>query len=323
MESANFPCGGGGPCRAATAAPRSRHARSAPPSRIADSGRDGRGRRATIAAGTPGIALMERAGLAVAGEAARMAPSRGRIAVLCGPGGNGGDGFIAARLLRILGLSGRTGAARRSRADARRSGAWRRRAGAGRFAPAEGFDLRRRRSRRRRALRRRPVARRRRRGARTASRRSTPSRAPGGRFSASIRPPASTARPAQCAARRSRRAPASRSSASSRAICCCRGGALCGRLVLADIGLSEAALAAIAPEGFRQRAGDLARRAAAARRRLAQIHARRGADRLRPGPSHRRGAAGGARRRCASAPAWRPSPARSTPSRPTRRIRPR
>jgi hydroxyethylthiazole kinase-like uncharacterized protein yjeF len=59
--------------------------------------------RATIAAGTPGITLMERAGLAVAREAARMAPSRGRIAVLCGPGGNGGDGFIAARLLESWG----------------------------------------------------------------------------------------------------------------------------------------------------------------------------------------------------------------------------
>jgi ADP-dependent NAD(P)H-hydrate dehydratase / NAD(P)H-hydrate epimerase len=69
--------------------------------------------RAAIAAGTAGIALMERAGLAVADEAAQLARSRGRIAVLCGPGGNGGDGFVAARLLtrrgyRIeLGLLGR------------------------------------------------------------------------------------------------------------------------------------------------------------------------------------------------------------------------
>ncbi|HEY1943218.1 MAG TPA: NAD(P)H-hydrate dehydratase [Roseiarcus sp.] len=55
--------------------------------------------RLTIAAGVPGIVLMERAGAAVADEAARMAPSRGRIAIVCGPGGNGGDGFIAARLL--------------------------------------------------------------------------------------------------------------------------------------------------------------------------------------------------------------------------------
>ena len=55
--------------------------------------------RFAVSAGTPGIALMERAGLAVADEAARLAKSRGRIAVLCGPGGNGGDGFVAARLL--------------------------------------------------------------------------------------------------------------------------------------------------------------------------------------------------------------------------------
>jgi hydroxyethylthiazole kinase-like uncharacterized protein yjeF len=55
--------------------------------------------RMTIAGGVPGIVLMDRAGAAVAEEAARMAPSAGRIAILCGPGGNGGDGFIAARLL--------------------------------------------------------------------------------------------------------------------------------------------------------------------------------------------------------------------------------
>jgi hydroxyethylthiazole kinase-like uncharacterized protein yjeF len=59
--------------------------------------------RFTIAAGTAGIALMERAGAAVAAEAVRMAPSGGRIAILCGPGGNGGDGFVAARLLESWG----------------------------------------------------------------------------------------------------------------------------------------------------------------------------------------------------------------------------
>ena len=74
--------------------------------------------RFAVAAGTPGIALMERAGLAVADEAARVAKSRGRIVVLCGPGGNGGDGFVAARLLAKrgyaveLGLLGRRGALR-------------------------------------------------------------------------------------------------------------------------------------------------------------------------------------------------------------------
>ena len=55
--------------------------------------------RLTIHSGTPGIVLMERAGAAVAEEAAKLAPARGKISILCGPGGNGGDGFIAARLL--------------------------------------------------------------------------------------------------------------------------------------------------------------------------------------------------------------------------------
>jgi hydroxyethylthiazole kinase-like uncharacterized protein yjeF len=61
--------------------------------------------RFAISAGTPGIALMERAGLAVADEAARLTKSRGRIAILCGPGGNGGDGFVAARLLGMRGYA--------------------------------------------------------------------------------------------------------------------------------------------------------------------------------------------------------------------------
>ena len=61
--------------------------------------------RFAIATGTPGIALMERAGLAVADEAARLTKSRGRIADLCGPGGNGGDGFVAGRLLAARGYA--------------------------------------------------------------------------------------------------------------------------------------------------------------------------------------------------------------------------
>jgi ADP-dependent NAD(P)H-hydrate dehydratase / NAD(P)H-hydrate epimerase len=59
----------------------------------------GKADRLTIEAGTPGVVLMERAGAAVADEAVRMARSAGRIAVVCGPGANGGDGFVAARLL--------------------------------------------------------------------------------------------------------------------------------------------------------------------------------------------------------------------------------
>lgn len=49
----------------------------------------------------PALKLMENAGAAVAREAARMA--RGRIAVLCGKGNNGGDGLVAARILNRMG----------------------------------------------------------------------------------------------------------------------------------------------------------------------------------------------------------------------------
>ncbi|MBV9827591.1 MAG: NAD(P)H-hydrate dehydratase [Alphaproteobacteria bacterium] len=54
--------------------------------------------RLTVAGGTPGIELMENAGRAVADAVSRRWTKR-PVAVLCGPGNNGGDGFIAARIL--------------------------------------------------------------------------------------------------------------------------------------------------------------------------------------------------------------------------------
>src|SRR5215472_13854803 len=47
--------------------------------------------------------LMERAGAAVAREAMRAFPRARRFAVVCGGGSNGGDGRIAARVLREAG----------------------------------------------------------------------------------------------------------------------------------------------------------------------------------------------------------------------------
>lgn len=57
----------------------------------------------TIAAGTAGLALMEAAGLAVAEAVRRHLPSGTHVTVMTGPGNNGGDGFVAARILAEAG----------------------------------------------------------------------------------------------------------------------------------------------------------------------------------------------------------------------------
>src|SRR5436305_2305642 len=50
----------------------------------------------------PGLELMERAGTGLAELVAERVPA-GRVAVVCGKGNNGGDGLVAARVLRSRG----------------------------------------------------------------------------------------------------------------------------------------------------------------------------------------------------------------------------
>ena len=62
-----------------------------------------------IAAGTSASALMERAGAGVA-EAVHRLAAGAPVLVLCGPGNNGGDGYVAARILKANGVDVRVGA---------------------------------------------------------------------------------------------------------------------------------------------------------------------------------------------------------------------
>lgn len=98
--------------------------------------------RLAAASGIASMSLMEAAGAAVARAAARHLHTEGgrRVAVLCGPGNNGGDGYVAARVLREFGFEvrvaslARTAELRGDAAEAARS--WGREIG-----PSDGLVL--------------------------------------------------------------------------------------------------------------------------------------------------------------------------------------
>ena len=86
---------------------RGRWAAAADRSPITEAGMTGADRRAQ-ALGVPSQRLMEHAGTAVAAAVRAIAVDlgrwgSGRILILCGPGNNGGDGFVAARRLARAG----------------------------------------------------------------------------------------------------------------------------------------------------------------------------------------------------------------------------
>src|SRR5215216_3469334 len=56
-------------------------------------------RRAIQGFGVPGVVLMENAGRSCAELLTRLNPERKPAVILCGPGNNGGDGFVIARHL--------------------------------------------------------------------------------------------------------------------------------------------------------------------------------------------------------------------------------
>jgi len=90
--------------------------------------------QAAIVSGVPEYELMERAGAAAAEIIWRVGAKRDLL-VLCGPGNNGGDGFVIAGLLRARGVPVRVAALAESRTESslRARAAWN--------GPIEPFDL--------------------------------------------------------------------------------------------------------------------------------------------------------------------------------------
>ena len=68
-----------------------------------------RAEQITIDGGTPSLTLMENAGRGVAEEVVKRFPRGSKVLVCCGPGNNGGDGFVCARTLRERGYHVRLG----------------------------------------------------------------------------------------------------------------------------------------------------------------------------------------------------------------------
>ena len=96
--------------------------------------------QAAVASGVPSLELMENAGRAVADVAERLVAPKARIIIACGPGNNGGDGFVAARHLQARGFRvdvGLLGSVEQLRGDAgEMANAWQ-----GQTADCDHLDL--------------------------------------------------------------------------------------------------------------------------------------------------------------------------------------